>query len=107
MADIMLFIETPIFTEDVNALLTDEEYRLFQVFLTFSPESGDVIPHTGGLRKVRWPAKNKGKRSGVRVIYFHKNVDSIIRLLLIDPKGVKDDLEEAEKRFLRQMNERW
>lgn len=57
----MLFIETPIFTEDVNALLTDEEYRLFQVFLTFSPESGDVIPHTGGLRKVRWPAKKQGK----------------------------------------------
>lgn len=60
----MLFIETPIFTEDVNALLTDEEYRLFQLFLAMSPESGDVIPHTGGLRKVRWLAKNKGKRGG-------------------------------------------
>ncbi|WP_310607198.1 type II toxin-antitoxin system RelE/ParE family toxin [Buttiauxella brennerae] len=103
----MLFIETPIFTEDVDTLLTEEEYRLFQVFLTLSPESGDLIPQTGGLRKVRWLAKNKGKRGGVRVIYFHKNVDSTIRLLLIYPKGIKDDLSEIEKRFLRQMNERW
>lgn len=60
----MLFIETPIFTEDVSTLLTDEEYGLFQLFLAMSPESGDVIPHTGGLRKVRWLAKNKGKRGG-------------------------------------------
>lgn len=103
----MLFIETPIFTEDVAELLTEEEYALFQVFLTLSPLSGDVIPQTGGLRKVRWRAKNHGKRGGVRIIYFHKAADDIIRLLLIYAKGAKDDLSETEKRALRQLNEGW
>ncbi|WP_202300845.1 type II toxin-antitoxin system RelE/ParE family toxin [Dryocola clanedunensis] len=103
----MLFIETPVFTEDVLALLTDEEYATFQAFLTLSPLSGDVIPHTGGLRKVRWRSKYQGKRGGVRVIYFYKAQNDIIRLLLIYAKGVKDNLSESEKRFLRQMNERW
>ncbi|MBP2197243.1 toxin HigB-2 [Pantoea cypripedii] len=103
----MLFIETPIFTEDVKDLLTDDEYAAFQQFMADNPDWGDVIPHTGGLRKVRWSAKSKGKRSGVRVIYFHKVSDSHIRLLLIYKKGVQDDLSVDEKRQLRAFNEGW
>ena len=65
----MLFIETPVFTEDVKELLSDDEYREFQEFMADNPGWGDVIQNTGGLRKVRWAAKGKGKRGGVRVIY--------------------------------------
>ncbi len=65
----MLFIETPVFTEDVKELLSDDEYREFQQFMADNPGWGDVIQNTGGLRKVRWAAKGKGKRGGVRVIY--------------------------------------
>lgn len=103
----MLFIETNIFTEDVKDLLTDDEYREFQAFLAENPDWGDVIQNTGGLRKIRWAAKGKGKRSGVRVIYFHKVSDSHIRLLLIYKKGIQDDLSEDEKRTLRALNEGW
>ncbi|WP_234393746.1 hypothetical protein [Fangia hongkongensis] len=66
----MIFIETDIFTEDVKALLSDDEYAEFQSYLAENPLIGDVIQQTGGLRKVRWSAKGKGKRGGVRVIYY-------------------------------------
>lgn len=55
----MIFIETQIFTEDVLELLSDEEYAEFQKYLDDNPLAGDVIQQTGGLRKVRWLAKEK------------------------------------------------
>jgi mRNA-degrading endonuclease RelE of RelBE toxin-antitoxin system len=94
----MIFIETRIFTEDVVKLLADEEYRQFQCFLTIAPDSGDVIPGTGGLRKVRWVSNGKGKSGGVRVIYFHRATARQIRLLLIYRKGLKDDLSAQTER---------
>ncbi|KUQ82545.1 MULTISPECIES: hypothetical protein [Enterobacter cloacae complex] len=103
----MLFIETDIFTEDVKALLDDDEYHKLQVFLATQPDYGDVIQHTGGLRKIRWLAKGRGKRGGVRVIYFHRTHEFEIRLLLIYRKGIKDDLSASEKAILKKMIERW
>lgn len=61
----------------------------------------------GGLRKVRWSAQGKGKRGGVRVIYYHITADSQIRLILIYKKGIQDDLTADQKKMLRQLNERW
>ena len=61
----MIFIETPIFTEDVSNLLTDDEYAEFQRYLVNNPLAGDVIQQTGGLRKVRWSSQGKGKRGGL------------------------------------------
>ncbi|HDW3275696.1 TPA: type II toxin-antitoxin system RelE/ParE family toxin [Enterobacter asburiae] len=103
----MLFIETDIFTEDVITLLDDDEYHRFQIFLATQPEYGDLIQNTGGLRKIRWLAGGKGKRGGVRVIYFHRTRELEIRLLLIYRKGIKDDLSASEKAVLRKMIERW
>ncbi|MGP0914056.1 type II toxin-antitoxin system RelE/ParE family toxin [Serratia sp. CY70267] len=103
----MIFIETPIFTEDVLTLLSDDEYREFQLHLAENPTAGDVIKETGGLRKVRWASGGKGKRGGVRVIYYYKLSESQIRLLVIYKKGIKDDLSADEKRALRALNERW
>ncbi|CDH00786.1 type II toxin-antitoxin system RelE/ParE family toxin [Xenorhabdus bovienii] len=103
----MIFIETHIFTEDCKELLSDDEYREFQQYLADNPATGDVIQHTGGLRKVRWASRGKGKRGGVRVIYYHKVDVSHIRLLLIYKKGIKDDLSESEKKVLRALNEGW
>ncbi|MDE9518380.1 type II toxin-antitoxin system RelE/ParE family toxin [Xenorhabdus bovienii] len=103
----MIFIETPIFTEDGKELLSDDEYREFQQYLADNPAAGDVIQRTGGLRKVRWVSRGKGKRGGVRVIYYHKVDASHIRLLLIYKKGIKDDLSESEKKVLRALNEGW
>jgi mRNA-degrading endonuclease RelE of RelBE toxin-antitoxin system len=103
----LIFIETDIFTEDLKELLTDDEYSKFQQHLAENPHAGDVIQKTGGLRKVRWSAQGKGKRGGVRVIYYYVMPDSQIRLLLIYKKGKQDDLTEAQKKILRQLNERW
>ncbi len=75
--------------------------------MALNPEAGDVIPGTGGLRKVRWSVAGGGKRGGVRVIYFHVAAQAEVRLLLIYRKGVKDDLTGAEKRALRRLNEDW
>ena len=66
----MKIIETPIFTRIVESLLTDEEYRLLQSKLVNSPEFGNVIPGSGGLRKIRWRTEARGKRGGIRVIYY-------------------------------------
>jgi len=64
----VLFIETPVFTREITALLPDENYRELQIALLLRPEAGDLITGSGGLRKVRWPAPGKGKRGGLRVI---------------------------------------
>ena len=103
----MIFIETPIFTADLNEFLTDDEYTEFQQYLADNPRSGDVIQDTGGLRKIRWASNGKGKRVGVRVIYYHLNADAQIRLLLIYKKGVQDNLTEKQKKILRKLNEGW
>lgn len=103
----MVFIETPVFTSDLGALLNDREYAALQWFLAADPEAGNVIQGTGGLRKVRWSVRGRGKRGGVRVIYFHKPGAHQIRLLLIYSKGVKDDLSPREKTALRRINEAW
>ena len=103
----MIFIETHIFTEDVKELLSDDEYANFQKHLAENPLAGDVIQQTGGLRKVRWAAGGKGKRGGVRIIYYYVLPDSQIRLLLVYKKGKKDDLTSEQKQVLKQLNERW
>jgi hypothetical protein len=103
----MIFIETPIFTEDVKELLSDEEYAAFQQHLANDPDAGALITQTGGLRKVRWAVQGTGKSGGVRVIYYHVTAGAQIRLILIYKKGIKDSLSDAEKAALRKLNERW
>jgi hypothetical protein len=103
----MVFIETPVFTRQVQELLSDEAYAGFQWYLALNPRAGEVIQGTGGLLKVRWSVPGAGKRGGVRVIYFHVAAQSQLRLLLIYRKGVKDDLTAAEKKTLRKLNRDW
>jgi hypothetical protein len=102
-----MFIETAFFTEDVLGLLSDDEYHQLQLCLAANPDAGDLIKDTGGLRKIRWAAGGKGKRGGVRVIYYDASSEDRIRMLLIYKKGIKDDLTTKEKAVLRGINERW
>ena len=103
----MVFIESPVFTRRVQELLSDEAYAGLQQCLAAHPQLGDVIPSTGGLRKMRWSVEGRGKRGGVRVIYFHVTAQAQCRMLLIYRKGVKDDLSASEKKMLRKLNENW
>jgi hypothetical protein len=66
----MELIETPIFSRQVGAQLSAEEYRALQVALLLDPEAGPGIPGSGGLRKLRWRLAGRGKRGGARVIYY-------------------------------------
>jgi len=99
------FRETQAFTRAVVSLLTDEEYAALQAVLAVDPEAGDLIPGTGGLRKLRWrqAARQKGKRGGVRVIYYWYEVGAIAYMLVIYSKGQQDDLSERDKRTLRHL----
>jgi hypothetical protein len=69
----MEFLKAPAFTRYVSGYLTDDEYRELQNRLAAAPDHGDVIPGTGGFRKLRWadPRRGKGRRGGLRVIYYY------------------------------------
>lgn len=103
----MVFIETPIFTADVQELLTDDEYASLQQRLLVQPDAGDVMAGTGGLRKVRWTTRGRGKRGRTRIIYYHVVAQDQIRMILIYRKGIKDDLTPREKSVLRKINAEW
>lgn len=99
----MLFLETPIFTKLVEQYLSDEEYRKLQGHLVLESDAGDVIRGSGGLRKIRWKQKGRGKRGGVRVIYYRKTALGQILMLYIYPKNVKDDLTPDQVKQLKQI----
>jgi hypothetical protein len=97
----LTFVESPTFTEQINALITDAEYRAFQQKLAANPDAGDVMPGLGGLRKVRMAAKGKGKRGGARVIYLLMVNPGIIYLFYVYTKGEMTDLSSEHKKRLR------
>jgi len=99
----MLIIETPIFTKQVLAALTDDEYRRFQNMLLERPEAGKVISGGGGLRKIRWAAEGRGKRGGIRVIYYWFTSQGTILLLFIYPKNVQADLTADQLKQLKKI----
>lgn len=92
----MLFVETSEFTKHLRSHLDDDGYAALQAFLSVRPDAGDVIRGAGGIRKMRWRSKGRGKQGGVRVIYYWLAVADHIYLLTLYRKGVKDDLTRAE-----------
>lgn len=103
----MLFTETALFTKRVKELLDEDAYRLLQVRLMISPEAGDLIEGTGGLRKLRVAANGHGKRGGARVIYYHFISRSQIALLYIYRKNEQPDLSTEQRKALRSIIEHW
>ena len=98
----MHFIETSIFTKQIDSLLVDADYRRFQITLALNPEAGDIIRGSGGLRKIRWSAQGRGKRGGIRIIYYLIEDDEIY-LLLAYPKNKQEDLTHEQLRILRNL----
>lgn len=96
------FVEHPIFTQQIRAICGDDAYAAFQKDLAADPETGDVMPGLGGLRKVRMAAKGKGKRGGARVIYLHLSGRRIIFLFYVYTKGRVEDLNAGQKKRLRE-----
>jgi hypothetical protein len=95
--------ESHVFTRQVDATLTLEDYRALQLHLVGRPDAGVVIPGSGGLRKLRWATTGRGKRGGARVIYYWYVEASRIYLLLLYAKNEQDDLSPEQKRTLKRL----
>src|SRR5258706_13526295 len=97
------FFEAPLFSKLVHQYLSDDEYRELQLHLANDPEAGDVIPGTGGFRKLRWAdaRRGKGRRGGLRIIYYYLHFDRQIWLMTLYDKDEVSDLTISEKRALK------
>lgn len=96
------FIEVPIFTNRWKKLgLTDENLRELETILLENPKAGDAIQGTGGIRKIRIPVGNTGKRGGGRVIYVDIEIKETIYFINVYAKNEKDDLTEDEKKAFK------
>ena len=99
------FIETPTFTRLIGKLMDDDEYAKLQLTLALRPDWGKVIPGSGGLRKLRWAGSGRGKRGGLRIIYYWQTADDQIWLLVAYPKSERDDLSHDVIKQLRRLVE--
>ena len=97
------FIETSAFTEAITELLEDNVYGDLQSMLVSKPNAGDLIPGGGGLRKLRWlsPARQKGKRGGIRIIYYAYSRHKLYMIYAYD-KSEQEDLTKKQLKILRE-----
>jgi len=86
------FVETPFFTKALTHYLSDDEYAELQGFLTQHPEAGDIVRGSGGVRKLRWGVRGRGKRGGLRVIYYLHRARSEIWLITLYGKNVRENI---------------
>jgi len=99
----MEFVEAPPFTRHLSEYLNEDGYRELQARLGANPEVGDLIPGTGGFRKVRWAdaRRGKGRRGGLRIIYYHFPSDHQIWLMTLYGKDEVSDLTGQQKKALK------
>ena len=95
--------ETPLFVRQAAKLWDDEERASFVDFIAANPEAGDLIPETGGVRKIRWKRSSTGKRGGVRIIYFYHDRMRPLYLLMVYAKARQEDLSPIEKHEVRKL----
>ena len=91
-------VETPIFIRRAEKLLDEDEHAQLIAYLASHPQAGDEIVGTGGVRKIRFGAKGKGKSGGVRVIYYFYDRDMPVYALLIYGKNERADLSAEQRK---------
>jgi hypothetical protein len=96
-------VETPEFLSATRKLMKDEERRLLVDYLAFNPTSGDLIPGTGGVRKLRWGLEGRGKRGGARVIYFHHDAEMPLFALTAYAKNERADLSQQDRNDFKKL----
>ena len=96
-------IETPHFSKLWPDYWNEDERGAFVAWLAENAQTGDVVPHSGGCRKVRWGRAGIGKRGGVRVIYYNVLADGVIYLLLIYGKGATDNIDGRILKVIRDL----
>lgn len=96
------FVETKLFSKLVQDYLSDDEYAELQQALIARPETGSVIPGSGGVRKLRWKMAGRGKRGGLRVIYYLRSRDGHIWMLTLYPKNVAENIPVSLVRKIKE-----
>lgn len=99
----VVIIETPTFTKLITDLLNDEDYRHLQHTLAANPETGDIVPGGGGIRKIRFALPGTGKRGGVRVIYYWQKSKDQIYMLIAYMKSKKSNLTAEQTAVLKRL----
>jgi hypothetical protein len=95
------FVETRLFTRLIGEHLSDEEYLELQLALARNPEAGLIVPGSGGVRKLRWARRGRGKRGGLRVIYYVRTRAGVIWMLTVYAKGVTGNIPAHVLRQIR------
>lgn len=98
----MVFIHSPIFSRRVAELLDDDELAALEWALSLHPEAGVVVPGTGGVRKLRWGAEGRGKRGGLRVVYYWRDHQGEVWLLTVYDKHEQENIPAHVLKALRE-----
>lgn len=106
IATLMLtVVETILFQKQWPLYRTEEERGEFAAYIAAVPDAGDVVPESGGIRKVRWRRAGSGKSGGVRVIYFTRTVEEEVVLLTLYAKSKTDNITGAKLKEIRRVLE--
>ena len=103
VACVMRFVETPVFTAALRRHLDDETYRALQLALVLRPAQGPIVQGGGGLRKLRWSAPGRGKRGGVRLIYYWDQTSQTFYILYLYARNEQGDLTAAQLKVLARL----
>ena len=95
-------IETPVYSNKVSGILTEEERDAFAANIAANPTAGSVVRGSGGVRKIRWAQKGRGKSGGARVIYFNRLANGEIWLLTIYAKGDSSTVPAHELKAIKE-----
>ena len=101
-SDAVEFVEFSHFARNISLLGDEEDYLTLQIALMERPDAGAIIPGSGGLRKLRWAGSGRGKRGGLRLIYYYVTAEGQILLLHLYAKNEMDDLPPALLKQLKQ-----
>ena len=94
---------TSVYEKRVGEILRAEERNAMELHVAHNPGIHPVVSGTGGVRKARWGRQGKGKRGGVRVIYFYRSAADVVYFLDIYAKAAKEDLTPADKQQLKEL----
>jgi hypothetical protein len=94
-------VETLLFQRQWPMYWSEEERGVFAAYIAEHPTAGDVVPESGGIRKIRWGRAGSGKSGGVRVIYFTRTAEGEVVLLTLYAKSKTDNLTGPKLKEIR------
>jgi hypothetical protein len=100
---LITIVELKSFQHEADCIFTEEEREALADFIASNPDSGVIIPGSGGVRKLRWRAGGRGKRGGARVIYYFRDLNMPVFLLAVYAKGEKLNLTMAERNAMQRL----